>query len=71
MGKEFQMIKSIALGLVGMSVMAQLFSFAPISSTELKIESAQKSAFKTEGACMSRILDKAPRIAAKETCRLS
>ncbi|UYL09418.1 hypothetical protein B9G69_002375 [Bdellovibrio sp. SKB1291214] len=64
------MIKSIALGLVGLSVMAQLLSFAPISSTELKIEASPKTAFKTEGACMSRILDKAPRMAAKEICRL-
>ncbi|WP_413580897.1 hypothetical protein [Bdellovibrio sp. HCB288] len=65
------MIKTIALGFVSLSLVGAFISFSPAQPSELKIEATQKTAFKTEGACMSRILDKAPRIAAKEGCRLS
>ncbi|WP_413586920.1 hypothetical protein [Bdellovibrio sp. HCB274] len=64
------MIKVLSLSIVGLSIMGAFISFSPAHSPEFKIEVTQKSAFKTEGACMSRILDKAPRIAAKEGCRL-
>ncbi|WP_413578023.1 hypothetical protein ACLVWU_05800 [Bdellovibrio sp. HCB290] len=64
------MIKTIALGIVSLSVLGAFISFTPPQSPDFKIEVVQKSAFKTEGACMSRILDKAPRITTKEGCRL-
>lgn len=64
------MSKRFALSIVTLTILGSFISFAPMSSEELKIGPATKSAFKTEGACMSRLLDKAPRIGAKESCRL-
>ncbi|WP_413560610.1 hypothetical protein [Bdellovibrio sp. HCB209] len=64
------MNKRIALGIVTLTILGSFLSLAPLSSEEFKIGPAEKVAFKTEGACMSRILDKAPRIAAKQGCRL-
>ncbi len=63
-------MKSIALAIACFGLIGSMMSFASVSSTDLKFEATQKSAFKTEGACMSRLLDKAPRIATKESCRL-
>jgi len=59
-------MKKIALAIVGLSLLS-LVTFLPSRSD---LFSKDVTAFKTEGRCMSKILDKSPRFFPTDKCYL-